>query len=58
VASAGPIQRWHLQPGGALSPAAPPPRLCGVDPRGRSVNITDGLLRLVPGAPAQTRVEL
>ncbi len=127
------IQRWHLQPGGALSPAPPPPsepdryrydparptpavggsslstnsgrkdnralerrpdvlvftsaplaadleitgpvsadlhaassrphtdffaRLCDVDPRGRSVNITDGLLRRVPGDPEQIRVDL
>ena len=127
------VQRWHLQPGGALSPALPPPsdpdryrydpadptpavggsalstnsgpkdnralerrpdvltftsapmnadleitgpvsadlhvssslahtdffaRLCDVDPRGHSVNITDGLLRLGPGDPARIRVGL
>ncbi|MEJ2886010.1 CocE/NonD family hydrolase [Actinomycetospora aeridis] len=27
-------------------------RVCDVDPRGRSVNVTDGLVRLAPGAPA------
>jgi len=26
-------------------------RVCDVDPRGRSVNVTDGLVRLVPGSP-------
>ncbi|PVZ12914.1 CocE/NonD family hydrolase [Actinomycetospora cinnamomea] len=26
-------------------------RVCDVDPRGRSVNITDGLVRLTPGSP-------
>ena len=27
-------------------------RVCDVDPRGRSVNVTDGLVRLAPGDPA------
>ncbi|MDD7967515.1 CocE/NonD family hydrolase [Actinomycetospora lemnae] len=27
-------------------------RVCDVDPRGRSINVTDGLVRLAPGAPA------
>ena len=27
-------------------------RVCDVDPRGRSVNVTDGLVRLAPGVPA------
>jgi uncharacterized protein len=26
-------------------------RVCDVDPRGRSINVTDGLVRLAPGAP-------
>lgn len=33
-------------------------RLCDVDPRGRSVNVTDGLLRLTAGGPRQIRVDL
>jgi putative CocE/NonD family hydrolase len=33
-------------------------RLCDVDPRGRSVNITDGVLRMAPGAPPRIEVEL
>ncbi|HZC40638.1 MAG TPA: CocE/NonD family hydrolase [Streptosporangiaceae bacterium] len=33
-------------------------RLCDVHPRGRSVNVTDGMLRLVPGDPGHIRVEL
>lgn len=127
------IQRWHLQPGGALSPGTPPPsgpdryrydpadptpavggsalsansgpkdnrvlerrpdvltytseplradleiigpvraelqvessrahtdffaRLCDVHPRGRSVNVTDGLLRLAPGRQGPITVEM
>ncbi|GAA4777217.1 CocE/NonD family hydrolase [Actinomycetospora chlora] len=28
-------------------------RVCDVDPAGRSVNVTDGLVRLAPGAPAR-----
>lgn len=28
-------------------------RVCDVDPDGRSVNVTDGLVRLAPGAPAR-----
>jgi putative CocE/NonD family hydrolase len=33
-------------------------RLCDVHPRGRSVNVTDGLVRLRPGAPRPARIEL
>ena len=33
-------------------------RLCDVHPRGRSVNITDGLVRLHPGDPHPVRVDL
>ena len=33
-------------------------RLCDVGPRGRSVNVTDGLLRLTAGGPRQIRVDL
>ena len=33
-------------------------RLCDVDTRGRSVNITDGLLRLTAGGPQQIRIDL
>jgi putative CocE/NonD family hydrolase len=33
-------------------------RLCDVDPKGRSVNVTDGLLRLTAGGPRQIRIDL
>lgn len=33
-------------------------RLCDVDQKGRSVNVTDGLLRLTEGGPRQIRVDL
>jgi uncharacterized protein len=33
-------------------------RLCDVDPKGKSVNVTDGLLRLTEGGSRQIRVDL
>ena len=33
-------------------------RLCDVDPKGKSVNVTDGLLRLTEGGPGPIRVDL
>jgi uncharacterized protein len=53
----GPVSaELHVAPGRAHTDFFA--RLCDVDPKGASVNVTDGLLRLTEGGPRLIRVDL